>query len=111
MYKCEDCGHEFEEPLILKERHGLDYGYEEIPVCPACMSSEYTKGTDCPICGEVSYKNHGFCDECMDEAKKLIREDFESLPPAHMSDLIDLLTNAVDEVYTEERRKEWSSGH
>lgn len=37
MYKCNECGYEFEYPEIQIETHGLDTPpYEEIRVCPYC---------------------------------------------------------------------------
>ena len=37
MYVCKECGHLFEEPRKMVERHGLDSPpYEEFNVCPSC---------------------------------------------------------------------------
>ena len=107
-FRCEDCGCEFEDDefVTIREPHG-----EEWSGCPNCHSTDWVKGKDCEVCGEITYNSHGFCDDCMREAKKLIKDDFEHMPPAHFSNLIELFTYAIDELYTEERKKEWSSEH
>lgn len=107
-YKCEDCGCEFEDDefVTIVQPHG-----EEWSGCPNCHSTDWVKGKDCEVCGEITYNSNGFCDDCMRDAKKLIRDNLEHLYPGHFSDLMDLLRYAVDEVDTEERSKEWSSEH
>lgn len=40
MYKCKECGAEFEEFKTVTETHGLEYGpFEELSVCPNCGGS------------------------------------------------------------------------
>lgn len=105
MFRCEDCGAEFEEFAKSRESHG-----EVWNVCPMCGSSDWKESAICEICGDRTY-NKRFCDDCMRDAKKLIRSNFTHMPSGHLSDLIDLFTEALDAVYIEERRKEWTSGH
>lgn len=40
MYKCKDCGYEFDEPTVVVERHGFNDGFaERFSVCPNCGGS------------------------------------------------------------------------
>lgn len=42
MYKCHDCGSEFEQPYQYKENHGFMDGWAEIfTVCPDCGSGRF----------------------------------------------------------------------
>lgn len=42
MYRCNDCGCEFEEPHEYVERHGFTDGpYETWRVCPCCGSTDF----------------------------------------------------------------------
>lgn len=109
MYKCEECGAEFEyeDMVVWTEPHG-----ERMRGCPHCKkSTDILESRDCEVCGEQHYNSNGFCDSCMRDAKKLIRDNLKHLYPGHFRDLMDLLSYAIDEVYTEERAKEWSSEH
>lgn len=49
MYRCNDCGYEFDEPKIIREQQGY-YGnapaWEEWAVCPACLENDYSEITD-----------------------------------------------------------------
>lgn len=38
MYKCEDCGKTFDEPIVCSEGHGLDAPpFESLKKCPYCF--------------------------------------------------------------------------
>lgn len=44
MYKCNDCGYEFEHPGSYQENMGEFWGmpaYETVYVCPDCRSDDY----------------------------------------------------------------------
>ena len=42
MYKCRECGCEFDEPYHWVERHGFIYGpMEHWSACPYCGSCDY----------------------------------------------------------------------
>lgn len=42
MYKCRECGAEFDEPDRWVERHGFTYGpFEHWSACPYCGSCDY----------------------------------------------------------------------
>ena len=104
MFKCMDCGCEFEEPMEVREHHGLDYGYETLYVCPNCGETDYEEGIPCDICGEVAYKSN-YCECCKEEAKEMIKVDFNHFGKANIMDLINLFNEVLDELYVEERSK------
>lgn len=42
MYKCRECGCEFDEPRTYEERHGFTHGpFERFTVCPHCDSCDW----------------------------------------------------------------------
>lgn len=100
MYKCEECGCIFEEPMFNREYHGLEYGYEEYGVCPNCGERGYKEGTPCKTCGEEQFGD-GFCEWCLDEAVGMLKVDFNHFIKADKMDLIDLFDYAIDTIYVE----------
>lgn len=104
MFKCMDCGWEFEEPKVNREYHGLEYGHEDRCYCPNCGSEDYKEGKACGICGEYAYDGD-YCECCMDEAKDMLKVDFNHFGRQRRLDMIDLFTQALDKLYVEERSK------
>lgn len=104
MFRCMDCGCEFEEPVESREYHGLDYGYERWYSCPNCGGTDYKDSENCDICGEMTW-NGCFCDNCREEAKEMLEIDFKHFSSARMNDLIDLFNESLDELYVAERSK------
>lgn len=42
MFKCNNCGHEFENCDTHFETHGLSFGpFEEFSTCPSCRSTDF----------------------------------------------------------------------
>ena len=70
MYKCENCGHLFEEgeQAVWEEKHGFDYGpYEERRGCPMCMG-DYEELHQCKGCDEWHADDEMYddwCEECL----------------------------------------------
>ena len=70
MYRCENCGHLFEEgeQAVWEERHGLDTPpYEQWSGCPICKGG-YEEVHQCQECeewhtGEELYD--GWCEKCL----------------------------------------------
>ena len=57
MYKCEECGHIFEdgEQVQWVEMHGFVYGNgEELSGCPICNGA-YEEIKPCKICGSYDH--------------------------------------------------------
>lgn len=100
MWKCEN-GHEFEEFHEQREYHGLDYGYETFLVCPVCGAVGAIEDHPCEVCGEGTF-NDKYCDTCLKVAKGMLKVDFKYMT-GRVSDLVDLFTEALDEIYVEDR--------
>ena len=72
MFKCESCGHLFEEgeQAVWEERHGLDTPpYEKWDSCPICRGG-YEEVHQCKECGEWHTENElydGWCEKCLRE--------------------------------------------
>ena len=49
MMKCNNCGHVFEEPDVVYERHGLDHPpFEKVYVCPRCRVADWSDDDEEP---------------------------------------------------------------
>lgn len=110
MFKCKDCGCEFEEPRSYREYHGLDYGYETLWECPNCGSGDYNPSRACPICGEEHFSDDPFCEWCLSDAKGVVLYEYEKVkiryPRLKIDDFIELYEIALDDIKYEERSKE-----
>lgn len=51
MFICTHCGHLVEEPRVVRENHGLAWGYEEFYAFCSC-GGEYEEAVECEECGE-----------------------------------------------------------
>ncbi len=78
MFKCNECGFEFEEPRVVYETHGLDTPpYERWYLCPNCGESSFEEieMVECSHCGEPIEKECAriddnlqyFCDVCYED--------------------------------------------
>ena len=103
MFKCENCGLIFDEPKEIHENHGEGI-WEVMYVCPNCGEGGQIESKPCDICGNDAFESC-FCDDCMAVAKESLRVDFGQFPNSKFRDLIDLFTEALDELYVEERSK------
>ena len=63
MYRCNNCGAEFENPRMMVESHGEKLGH-----CPNCLDIDYTDIEElrCDACeaGYVEYKGERWCADC-----------------------------------------------
>ena len=72
MYRCESCGHLFEEgeQAVWEERHGLDAPpYEQWSGCPICKGG-YEEVHQCKKCGDWHTQDDlydGWCEKCLRE--------------------------------------------
>jgi hypothetical protein len=72
MYKCNNCGHVFDEPKRWSESRGEFWGspcYEDMDGCPNCEES-YDEAYECKICGEYFTEEElhgGVCGGCIKE--------------------------------------------
>ena len=76
MFKCYDCGREFEEPKTWTESHR-----ETFSSCPSCGGS-YDEAQRCDYCCGYYLESErcGICQDCIDELKsryqKVLSENF-----------------------------------
>lgn len=122
MYKCLDCGKEFEHPHEYEECVGCFWGdpaYQTFKECPHC-GGDYEEMKRCAMCGESYLEEdltNGYCEYCMkneinyDSAlryfknENLLRDFFfvyywqmcESMPDMENQDLDDLLILAYNQ--------------
>ncbi len=72
MYRCENCGHLFEEgeQAVWEDRHGLDTPpYEKWDGCPVCKGG-YEEVHQCQECDEWHTEDElydGWCEKCLRE--------------------------------------------
>lgn len=63
MYRCNNCGAEFEQPRMMIESHGEKLGH-----CPNCLDIDYTdiEELHCDACedGYVEYRGDRWCTDC-----------------------------------------------
>lgn len=51
MFRCYNCGFDFDEPVIARDYHGFRRGPAEITnVCPYCRSNDFERFGTCDIC-------------------------------------------------------------
>lgn len=86
-YRCDECGHIFEqgEEKITIQPHG-----EEMSECPLCGGS-YEEVQECEICGEpLNNDERKFCSSCKKDIADKIKcffETFNSLEKKFISEL------------------------
>ena len=96
MYKCNECGHLFEEgeQKVYREKMGECHGfpaYENFSVCPNC-GGDYEEAQACKICGTYEDVDGDFCMECEANVKKKIQPFLKTLTPEE----IELLNKLYD---------------
>lgn len=79
MYRCDECGLLFEEPRIVREEHGEEYG-----ICPNCGGA-YETVYLCKACGE-EYTEDEYCPECLEIVEDMFGQLIERVKAACNSD-------------------------
>lgn len=69
MYRCNDCGADFEKPKIERD------DWEEYYVCPRCGSEELDEMQPCAVCGNPAYLGETLCNACKVEFANMV-DDF-----------------------------------
>ena len=73
MYRCYDCGCEFDFPATWEEDRGECWGTrctETVSGCPNCRG-DYEEIKRCPVCKEFHYESdliNGVCEECREKS-------------------------------------------
>lgn len=96
MYKCNECGHVFEEGEQAEwvETHGFDYGNgEHWSGCPVCKGA-YEEAKPCKICGTYDKDNdEEYCDNCKKDVERrfsaFISEEFTEAERELLNELYD----------------------
>ena len=83
MYICKECKCEFENPAVIKEKHGLENPpFEKLYVCPRCKSTDYklTKTQYCHCCGaKLPAHLTDYCsDACRTKGEKLWKKELKN---------------------------------
>lgn len=103
MYRCLDCGGEFDRPASHREKTGVktDGGYQEIikiNVCPICHGSDYYPVVMCSICG-TEYEAGKGCPMCRAKMRGKFRKFLLTLQPEEVRELDNLLDGrSVEEI-------------
>lgn len=94
MYRCNCCGREFAEPKPHEEDRGEYFGFpakESVLGCPYCGGG-YTSEPEpvlCVNCGKETGDDYPVCDDCIDEAERLIGILLAQLSPEMLKALED----------------------
>ena len=116
MWKCEDCGHVFSEPDVVKGGFDHAFGFfsEKVDVCPNCGSEDLEAAVPCGNAGYINdgrgcnnyvlendapasspYVQHIFiaalCDECREAFHEKLHGFLNSLSDAELAALDDML--------------------
>ena len=82
MYICLECNYEFEKPVKLQEKHGLDTPqFEIICVCPKCKTTNYQEimSQFCRCCGaKLKANQYDYCSEtCKKRGEQLWQKELK----------------------------------
>lgn len=69
VYKCDECGHIFEDG---EEKRWVEPHGEEMKGCPICGGT-YSEGKECELCGRC-ITDGVFCDDCKEYLIKKFQE-------------------------------------
>ena len=81
MYKCCDCGREFDELCKKTELIGEYLGtpaYEEYNACPYCESDETTELDRC-ACGGYKSITENYCNDCENFVNSVVNDFIDSV--------------------------------
>lgn len=77
MYRCDDCGRFFEEPVVVRDDPSasgvsLPQGYYTEWHCPYCESDKVEEAGSCASCGEPVADGDTLCDDCKAELQSYL---------------------------------------
>lgn len=81
MYKCNDCGYEFEDAVrTVLDYHSEVGGWPEYEyTCPGCGSENFDEAFTCSCCDTVCSTNEEYPGEICDKCAHDIQSKFEAL--------------------------------
>ena len=99
MYRCDDCGRFFDEPVIVYDDPSpvgvsLASGHYTEQHCPFCGSESVEEAGECVSCGEPVAKGQTLCEDC--------REDLRTYMADVATDMhipMDMIEEAVEEIW------------
>lgn len=75
IYRCDECGHLFEEGEELQ--YTESWG-EHVKACPLCRGT-YSEATECLICGSYEKEpTEEYCERCVKDVSKRFKRIMES---------------------------------
>lgn len=112
MYRCTDCGREFEYVKVVFETHGLSTPpYERRKLCPFCDSENYEelKNIFCRFCGRRLAKAGEYCsDRCRVSGKNAYKRDKEKRQQFESSPVVQTVRELA--LYNKEHGTKYSYG-
>lgn len=99
MYRCEDCGRFFDEPIVERDDPSprgvsLPSGYYTYWHCPYCDSEEIEEAGVCKSCGEPVESGRTLCDTCRDDLASILKETAEEFELTQ-----DMFEDALFEIF------------
>lgn len=104
MYKCDNCGAEFDYPDITRDFVSEYFGQPVThmkTVCPVCGRDDFEEMDTCDICGEHIPSGEGICDNChelVEDFASEIRGKLREKSIIHKLDYGELLEYLMDEL-------------
>lgn len=99
MYRCEDCGRFFDEPIIVHDDPSasgvsLTSGYYTDWYCPHCGSDHVEEADYCKSCGEPVESGKTLCENCRENLAYILKQTAEDLNLTQ-----DMLEDAICELF------------
>lgn len=78
-YKCNDCGHAFDEPVktVAEDHSEVGYWPEYEYDCPYCGSTNFSEAFECSECGKTESTDKWYPGEICDECAHKLQHKFE----------------------------------
>lgn len=113
MYRCLDCGFEFETAAVCEERHGLDSPpYEKIYLCPYCDGRRFSEieVRYCRCCGSrLPEGKRNYCnDSCRLTGERLWARELARRKGALTDPIAKIIQDANE--YNRKNNKNYSYG-
>ena len=100
MYRCEECGHFFEEPIEVHDDPSADgvslpQGYYTEWYCPKCGSDQVDEAGECRSCYQPTASWRILCDDCREELADIMNELAKKMR-LPLDELVDAITETYE---------------